>query len=157
LDNTGASVARVSFDAWGNLISGAPTGYQSYQGMYGWDGYQSDAATSLYYNHARYYDPQSQRWISQDPMGFNAGDSNLYRYVNNPPTNAIDPSGLQPAYNQAGADKLVTEAFDLFKKSAEAMDLYKTGGVKDVKAKKMVWAGQWDANNKIVNIDPYMK
>ena len=28
-----------------------------------------------------------------DPMGFDAGDSNLYRYVNNPPTNATDPSG----------------------------------------------------------------
>jgi hypothetical protein len=27
-------------------------------------------------------------------MGFAAGDSNLYRYVNNKPTNATDPSGL---------------------------------------------------------------
>jgi hypothetical protein len=30
-----------------------------------------------------------------DPLGFDAGDSNLYRYVNNAPTNATDPSGLQ--------------------------------------------------------------
>jgi hypothetical protein len=29
-----------------------------------------------------------------DPMGFAAGDSNLYRYVNNRPTNHTDPSGL---------------------------------------------------------------
>ena len=28
-------------------------------------------------------------------MGFDAGDSNLYRYVNNAPTNATDPSGEQ--------------------------------------------------------------
>jgi hypothetical protein len=28
-----------------------------------------------------------------DPLGFGAGDSNLYRYVNNGPTNATDPSG----------------------------------------------------------------
>jgi hypothetical protein len=28
-----------------------------------------------------------------DPLGFEAGDSNLYRYVNNGPTGAIDPSG----------------------------------------------------------------
>ena len=27
-------------------------------------------------------------------MGFDAGDSNLYRYVNNSPTNATDPSGM---------------------------------------------------------------
>jgi hypothetical protein len=29
-----------------------------------------------------------------DPLGFGAGDSNLYRYVGNRPTNATDPSGL---------------------------------------------------------------
>ncbi len=34
------------------------------------------------------------RWISKDPIGFAAGDSNLYRYVGNSPTNAADPSGL---------------------------------------------------------------
>jgi hypothetical protein len=32
--------------------------------------------------------------MSQDPMGFDAGDSNLYRYCNNQPTNATDPTGL---------------------------------------------------------------
>ena len=31
--------------------------------------------------------------MQQDPDGFSAGDSNLYRYVNNAPTNATDPSG----------------------------------------------------------------
>ncbi|MCO8124099.1 hypothetical protein NHH03_20310 [Stieleria sp. TO1_6] len=33
--------------------------------------------------------------ISQDPIGFSAGDANLYRYVGNGPTNATDPSGLE--------------------------------------------------------------
>jgi len=33
--------------------------------------------------------------FSQDPIGFDAGDANLYRYVGNHPTNATDPSGLQ--------------------------------------------------------------
>jgi hypothetical protein len=32
--------------------------------------------------------------ISQDPIGFAAGDVNQYRYVANGPTNATDPSGL---------------------------------------------------------------
>jgi hypothetical protein len=32
--------------------------------------------------------------ISQDPIGFAAGDVNQYRYVGNGPTNATDPSGL---------------------------------------------------------------
>jgi uncharacterized protein RhaS with RHS repeats len=40
------------------------------------------------------------RWISQDPLRFDAGDSNLYRYVNNAPTDARDPSGLQAPSRQ---------------------------------------------------------
>jgi hypothetical protein len=31
---------------------------------------------------------------SQCPLGFNAGDANLYRYVGNSPTNRVDPHGL---------------------------------------------------------------
>ncbi len=33
--------------------------------------------------------------LSQSPLGFNAGDANLYRYVSNNPTNATDPNGLE--------------------------------------------------------------
>ena len=33
--------------------------------------------------------------FSQDPIGFNAGDANLYRYVGNAPTMGTDPSGLE--------------------------------------------------------------
>jgi hypothetical protein len=50
--------------------------------------------TDLQYNRARYYDATTGRWISQDPMGFDAGDNNLYRYVQNKPTDATDPTGL---------------------------------------------------------------
>jgi hypothetical protein len=31
--------------------------------------------------------------MSEDPLGFGAGDSNLYRYAGNSPTNHTDPSG----------------------------------------------------------------
>jgi RHS repeat-associated protein len=29
----------------------------------------------LQYNRARYYDPSTERWISQDPIGFASGDN----------------------------------------------------------------------------------
>lgn len=45
-------------------------------------------------------DPESNllpQWAAdQIPLGFAAGDANLYRYVGNNPTNATDPSGLIP-------------------------------------------------------------
>jgi hypothetical protein len=35
-------------------------------------------------------------YFAADPLGFEAGDANLYRYVGNDPTNATDPTGLKP-------------------------------------------------------------
>src|SRR5205085_3754204 len=43
---------------------------------------------------ARYYDSQTGRWTSEDPLGFAAGDGNLYRYVGNDPTVRTDPTGM---------------------------------------------------------------
>ena len=45
----------------------------------------------MYYR-ARYYSPSQQRFISQDPLGFGGGDVNLYAYVANGATNAVDPT-----------------------------------------------------------------
>jgi hypothetical protein len=40
------------------------------------------------------YDPRVGRWLNEDPIEFAGGDTNLYRYCGNGPTNATDPSGL---------------------------------------------------------------
>jgi hypothetical protein len=45
---------------------------------------------------ARYYDPSTGRFISEDPIGFAGGDVNLSAYAKNNPINSIDPSGLDP-------------------------------------------------------------
>ena len=58
--------------------------------------------TELQFNRARYYSPSLQRFISEDPIGFEGG-MNFYAYVHNDPTNATDPYGLQDmgaAYRQ---------------------------------------------------------
>ncbi len=47
----------------------------------------------MYYYRARYYHPALQRFISEDPIGFNGGDVNLYGYVFNDPINLVDPTG----------------------------------------------------------------
>jgi RHS repeat-associated protein len=50
-------------------------------GPLGWAAPRFDAETALLYNVARCYDPTPGRWVSQDPIGFEADDMNLYRYV----------------------------------------------------------------------------
>jgi RHS repeat-associated protein len=62
--------------------------------VFGYTGKLFDETTRLQNNLNRWYDSSTGRWISQDPIGFAAGDANLYRYVGNKPTNARDPSGL---------------------------------------------------------------
>ncbi|MEM9828735.1 MAG: RHS repeat-associated core domain-containing protein, partial [Planctomycetota bacterium] len=63
--------------------------------FFGYTGRLFDSETDLQNNLNRWYDADTGRWISQDPIGFAAGDANLYRYVGNGPTNATDPSGLE--------------------------------------------------------------
>lgn|GEM_PF-3355954 len=52
-----------------------------------------DKETGLHYNHHRYYDPQTGRYITPDPIGL-AGGLNPYVYVGGNPVNAVDPFGL---------------------------------------------------------------
>ncbi len=52
-----------------------------------------DAETGLHYNWHRFYDPETGRYVSPDPIGL-AGGMNLYGYVHNDPVNFIDPEGL---------------------------------------------------------------
>jgi hypothetical protein len=40
-------------------------------------------------------DPRKGSFWGTEPLGFNAGDSNLCRYVGNDPANERDPSGLE--------------------------------------------------------------
>jgi len=50
--------------------------------------------TGLQNNLHRWYEPPTGKWLSEDPIGFDAGDGNLYRYVGNMPATAKDPDGL---------------------------------------------------------------
>jgi RHS repeat-associated protein len=53
-----------------------------------------DPLTGLVRFGVRDYDATIGRWLSKDPIGFQAGDSNLYAYVGNDPINSTDPTGL---------------------------------------------------------------
>ncbi len=67
-------------------------------------GREYDTDAELYYYRARWYDANTGQFISEDPLGYAAGDQNLYRYVGNSPTNATDPSGLKKKKRHAPGD-----------------------------------------------------
>ncbi len=84
---------HIAYDAFGNVQSESNPVVDH---VFGFTGRPWDENTGLYYNRARYYDPLIGRFISEDPSGFASGDTNLYRYAGNSPTNLTDPSGLAP-------------------------------------------------------------
>ncbi len=92
LDNSGNVKDAITYDGWGNIISETNS---AYRGNYAWTGRMLDVETGLQYNRARWYDSRTGRWQTQDPLGFDAGDSNLYRYATNNPVSNSDASGLQ--------------------------------------------------------------
>ncbi len=50
----------------------------------------------MQYVRARYLDVQAGRWVSRDPIGYDGGDWNLFRYVGNEPISMFDQNGLRP-------------------------------------------------------------
>jgi RHS repeat-associated protein len=91
LDNTGTLQNHIVYDSFGKITSQTNASATT---IYGYTGREYDSETGLYFYRARYYDPSTGGFISEDPIGFEAGDYNLYRYVGNSPTNFNDPSGL---------------------------------------------------------------
>jgi RHS repeat-associated protein len=88
-NGSGALAQTYTFDSFGKQTASSGSLVSSFQ----YTGRESDPETGLYYYRARYYDPTAGRFMSEDPIGFNAGTA-FYRYVNNNSTNLVDPSGL---------------------------------------------------------------
>ena len=97
IDSTGAVTNHIQYNSFGHITS-QTHGHVNYRFTY--TGRELDAETGLYYYRARYYDAENGRFISEDPIAFEAGDANLYRYVGNNPGNGVDPMGLDPIADQ---------------------------------------------------------
>jgi RHS repeat-associated protein len=87
--NAGALANTYTYDSYGKLTASTGTLANPFQ----FTGREFDQETTIYFERARYYDPTTGRFASEDPIGF-VGGQNFYVYVGNSPTGFIDPSGL---------------------------------------------------------------
>ncbi len=91
-DAAGFVVNSYEYDSYGNIesaVEGIPNPFT-------YTGREFDAESGLYYYRARYYDAQTGRFTTEDPIGIAGGGINYYQYVMGNPGNLADPLGLWP-------------------------------------------------------------
>ena len=95
VDSQNNVVARWQYDAWGNVLSEcvAPSAAALATLRYRFQGREWSAATGLINFRMRWYDAETGRWLSKDPIGLSGG-LNLYEFCGNSALNLLDPNGL---------------------------------------------------------------
>jgi RHS repeat-associated protein len=101
LDKDGDEAAHFEYDPFGRLVSttGTPAVF-----TYRFSTKPQDFETGLYYYGYRYYDPQTGRWPSRDPIE-EQGGINLYGFLGNDGVNDWDFLGLQEVVGGALGDE----------------------------------------------------
>src|SRR5690606_788144 len=95
-DFQGKPVQRYNYSAYGETKVEKTNPDQTAKlvhNIYGYTSREWEQETGDYYYRARTYNPEMKRFLSEDPIGFNGGDANLYAYVGNSPLMYNDPSG----------------------------------------------------------------
>ena len=93
-NSSGTIQARYDYDAFGRVTTITGTVPSDFQ----YAGYYEHAVSGLNLLVYRAYDPNTERWLSRDPLPWAeiTQNINLYNYVDNDPMVLIDPLGLCP-------------------------------------------------------------
>jgi RHS repeat-associated protein len=92
---------------------------QTIENPFRFPGQYYDSETGLHYNYFRYYNPQTGRYITPDPIGLEGG-INLFAYVENKPINNTDYLGL---WRPQGHRDLTETALQKFPKHFNPNDI----------------------------------
>lgn len=146
LDASGTPAAEYHHDAFGRLLQGS-----SLLNRYLFTGQEYDAETGLYHFFARYYDPETGVWLTQDSQ---RGDARApatwrrYMYVLNNPVNLTDSLGNWPSWGSVtsawnNVTSTVSNAWDATKDTvSQAADWVDNNVVQPV-AEKVESAKEW--------------
>lgn len=100
-DANGALLNKYQYDIWGNLESKEEKVHNPFL----YSGELWDDITQLQYLRARWYDPNTGRFINEDSYEGELNDPlslNLYAYVKNNPLKFVDPSGHKEEMGAGG-------------------------------------------------------
>ena len=92
-NSSGTITDTYNYEAFGTSLGGTGSTTNPFTWI-GRFGYYQDTASGLVYVRRRFYSPVIAKWVSNDPVGFFAGDVTLSRYVVNRVLMFIDPTGL---------------------------------------------------------------
>ena len=81
---------HLIYDAYGRITSQSDPDHTT---LFTFTAHPFDPATGLQNNLNRWYDAQVGRWMSEDPIGFEAGAPNLYRYIEDISNVNVDSEG----------------------------------------------------------------
>ncbi len=116
VDDTGTVAGTYTYDVFGTAQA---DGAISETNAFRFAGERQDPITGLIYLRARYYDPQTGRFLSRDPLGFIDGP-NTYAYARNNPVNFVDPDGDAIVVTIAGATTIAAGVFNAILSGYEA-------------------------------------
>ena len=105
VDSQNNVVARWRYDAWGNVVDEyvAPSSAALARLRYRFQCREWSAATGLIHFRMRWYDSETGRWLSKDPIGLSGG-LNLYVFCGGDSVNYVDLFGLcvrEDVFNRA--------------------------------------------------------
>ncbi len=118
---SGSVAERMTYDSFGRVtfrnasfVANVSQTTSSYNWTKTFTGQTYDVESGLMLYRNRYYHPGLGRFLTRDPIGYNANDVNLYRYVKNSVTISADPSGFQGTFEWSPAPPPPLKAGECF-------------------------------------------
>jgi RHS repeat-associated protein len=131
-DSNGAAYQSYSYDAWGKVTardaSGSVIASSAISAPWLFTGRRFDRESGLYHYRARTYSAELGRFLQIDPIKFDAGDPNIYRYVGNDPVNGTDPWGLSEDSYEPDNKKHGGPHVDRYDKNGKNVGRYRKDG-----------------------------
>jgi len=149
VNSSGTVLERYVYDPYGTFTvvnsSWASPGASSHDWVYLHQGGRWDDGADKYHFRRRDYDSALMRWAEVDPIGFQAGDSDLYRYERNAVPHSLDSFGLKTCTLFMPPDVKIGKetgwkavAIEL---GSEWRDIIPNGGVSPIKVKVVTKLG----------------